>query len=40
MEKAESEEQTAGMCRGGLRMMKLGHDIPRQTTADSVDTVA
>jgi len=39
-EKAESGEQTAEMCRGGLRMMKAGPDIPRRTTADSVDTVA
>lgn len=39
-ERAESGEQTAGMCRGGLKMMKAGPDIPRQTTADSVDTVA
>lgn len=39
-ERAELGEQTTGMCRGGLRMMKAGPDIPRRTTADTVDTVA
>lgn len=39
-EKADSGEQTTGMCRGGLKMMKAGPDVPRPTTADNVDTVA
>lgn len=39
-EQAKSREQTTRMCRGDLRMMKAGLDVPRRTTADSVDTVA